>query len=489
MVAIPAAPLLTVLATSLALFGLALVLRGPSPWPGVLATIGLGAALVTEALVPARAGTAFGGLVVLDASGHVAAIVIIGAALAAVLAAASAPPELSAPEYYALIAFTAFGALVLAWAADLLIVFLGLEATSIPLYALVAWRRSDGRGLEAALKFFLLGAFATAIMIFGMSLVVGASGTSRLADLGLGLAVTGAAGSEPMVVLAFSLVAVGLAFKLGVAPLHFWVIDAVEGSTPAVAGLLTVVPKIAALAALIRFFVGMGRGAAGWTPAFAALALLGMAVGNLGALRQRSAARLLGYSSVAQTGFVLIGLAVATAGSVSACMTYFAVYAIAGMGAFLVLAALDPMESGELDCLAGLGARRPWLAFALALFMLSLVGIPPVAGFFGKFAMLAAAVRAGHLWLALAGLLFSALSLAYYGAVLREIYLAQPDEMAPIDRDRSAAHGLAAEQRPQAGGLTVPAARPMPAVAVAALASLTMLVALAPGAVFVRLFK
>lgn len=451
-----------VFATATLVFLVGVLARRPSRWVAALAALGLGAAIALEVNAYAQPTAAFGGALIFDGYSKTAGLTVMGATLAVVVATAGwAAREHGAGDFYTLLLFSAFGGLLLASAGDLVTLFLGIEATSLPLYALVAFRQSDRRATEGAMKYFLLGAFSAAVMVFGMSLLFGGAGTTRMAELAQGL-VTSPTASTTLVVAALALIGVGLAFKLGAAPFHFWVMDAYEASTPAVAGTLATLPKVAALAALIRLLAALHVYAYIWAPGIAALAVVSMLVGNLGGLRQRSVARLLGYSSVAQTGYVLIGLAVGTAASVSAGMTYFVVYAAAALGAFLVLSALRPDDAGTLDDLSGLGRRRPAMGVALAIFLLSLVGIPPLAGFFGKFVLFKAAIDGGMAWLAVTGLLFSVVSLGYYGAMLREAFLA--DGEAPERREAGSA-GLA----------------------VAALAIAVLIVALAPGTIFVVL--
>lgn len=462
----PFAPLGIVVTTALLAFALEVVARRPVRWLAGVSAAGLAAALAVEATRSTASLRGLGGLMRFDSSSHLATLVVLGAALAVVVA--SAEFERTDPgsgDYHCLVLFSVTGALVLASAGDFVTVFLGLEAMSIPLYALVAYRGRDRRAPEGALKFFLLGAFATAIMLFGMSLLVGVSGTTRLEGLGTGIAQASAGGGGQtiglVVVAALALTAAGLAFKLGVAPLHFWVMDAYEASTPAVGGLLATVPKMAALVALQRLLEGISAPSL-WQPACAFLAVLSLAVGAFGGLRQRSVARLMGYSSVAQAGYVLIGLAAGTAAGFGAALSYFAAYSIAALGVFLAVGIEHPQDAGDVDGLDGLSARRPLVGVALAAFTLSLVGIPPFVGFFGKFGLFSAAIAAGWGWLAVVGLVFSVVSLGYYGTLLRAAFLSDAE---PETR-----------RIPRVGFAGVP---------VGALAGLTALVALSPGLLFI----
>lgn len=458
------APAGAVLATALLVFIVGLLARRPSRWLPALSSLGLAVALVLKATDAAPRGSIFSGMIVFDGFGHLASLTLLAAALAVAVASGSwAARERGGSDFYVLLLFSVLGGLLLAHAGDLVVLFLGVEATSIPLYALVAFQqRGRQQAAEGALKYFLLGAFAAAVMVFGMSLLFAAAGTTQIAELAAGLAGMGGPYFTALLATALVLTGVGLAFKLGAAPFHFWVPDAYEASTPAVAGVLATLPKVAALAVVVRLLGALGAYSFVWGPGVVLLALASMAVGNLGGLRQRSVARLLGYSSVAQMGYVLVGLAVGTTASLSAGMTYFSVYAAAALGAFLAVSMLRADDAGSLDDMAGLARRHPALGIALGLFLLSLVGIPPLAGFFGKLVLFKAAIDSGMTWLAVTGLLFSVVSLGYYGAILREAFL---NDAEAGERRGSSSAGLA----------------------VAALSLVVVLIALAPGYVFVTL--
>ena len=346
-------------------------------------------------------------------------------------------------EFYVLVIFTAFGAMVLARAVDLLSIFLGLETMSLGIYALVAYRRTSARAIEGAVKYFLLGSFAAAILLFGSALLYGATGHTDLA----GIQQSVAAGDADPVLTVFALVmlVVGLTFKVGAVPFHMWVPDAYEGAATPVTTFMAVGVKAAAVAVLVRVLVGafgdpstMGL-YTGWTPVIVILAVLSMVYGNLAALAQTSVKRMLAYSSIAHAGYILVGFAAASeVGSfaVSAVLYYMAAYTVSNVLAFgsLILMGSKGKEAVSYADLAGAGRRHPMAAFPFVIAVLSLLGLPPTAGFFGKYYVFSAAVQAGGpmLWLAVLGVLASAVGAYYYLKVIVYLFMKEPEEDAPI---------------------------------------------------------
>ena len=346
-------------------------------------------------------------------------------------------------EYYVLVLFTAFGAMILARAVDLLSIFLGLETMSLGAYALVAYRRTSARAIEGAVKYFLLGSFAAAILLFGSALLYGATGHTDL----VGIQASVAAGEADAILTIFALVMliVGLAFKVGAVPFHMWVPDAYEGAATPVTTFMSVVVKSAAVAVLIRVLVGafgdpstMGL-YTGWTPVIIILAVISMVYGNLAALAQSSVKRMLAYSSIAHAGYILVGFAAASeVGSfaVSAVLYYMAAYTVSNVLAFgsLILMGSKGKEAVSYDDLAGAGRRHPMAAFPFVIGVLSLLGMPPTAGFFGKYYVFSAAVQAGGVmvWVAVLGVLASAVGAYYYLKVIVYLYMREPEEDAPI---------------------------------------------------------
>ncbi|NOQ83457.1 MAG: NADH-quinone oxidoreductase subunit NuoN [Myxococcales bacterium] len=346
-------------------------------------------------------------------------------------------------EFYVLVLFTAFGAMVLARAVDLLSIFLGLETMSLGAYALVAYRRTSARAVEGAVKYFLLGAFAAAILLFGSALLYGATGHTDLA--GIGQVVAAGEADATLTVLALVMLIVGLAFKLGAVPFHMWVPDAYEGAVTPATTFMSVGIKAAAVAVLLRVLVGaFGDPASmglytGWTPVIMLLAVITMVYGNLAALAQTSVKRMLAYSSVAHAGYILVGVAaVHEVGSfaVSSVLYYVAAYAFSNVLAFgsLILMGSKGKEAVSYDDLAGAGRRHPVAAFPFVIGVLSLLGMPPTAGFFGKYYVFSAAVQAGGpmIWVAVIGVLASAVGAYYYLKVIVYLFMREPEEDQPI---------------------------------------------------------
>ncbi|MCZ6805429.1 MAG: NADH-quinone oxidoreductase subunit N [Deltaproteobacteria bacterium] len=369
-------------------------------------------------------------------------VICVGAGLSALLAGGYLKEHgLERGEFYVLLIFTTFGAMVLARAVDLLSVFLGLETMSLGAYALVAYRRTSARAVEGAVKYFLLGSFAAAILLFGSALLYGATGHTDFA--GIQEAVGSGAADPTLTILALVMILVSLAFKVGVVPFHMWVPDSYEGAVTPVTTFMSVAVKAAAFAVLVRVLAGaFGDEVSmdlftGWTPVIVLLAAVTMVWGNLAALAQSSVKRMLAYSSVAHTGYVLVALAATYAvGSiaVSAVLYYVAAYTVSNVLAFgsLVLMGSKGKEAVSYEDLAGAGRRHPAAAVPFVVGVLSLLGMPPTAGFFGKYYVFSAAVQAGMVWLAVLGVLASAVGAYYYLKVIVYLFMREPQEGAPI---------------------------------------------------------
>ncbi|MBE3589654.1 MAG: NADH-quinone oxidoreductase subunit N [Firmicutes bacterium] len=413
------------------------------------AALTLAAAL---ALLPAAAhaghGAVLGGMVVLDGFGTFFRAVLIGAALVVVLTGARyvAARGLAAPEFYALLLMAVAGADFMAVAGDVISFYVGLETLSLASYGLAGFLAGERFSMEAALKYFLNGAVASALLLFGLSLVFGLAGTTSLAGIAAALAGGawgGAAGTVPAVALVFVLA--GLGFKVAAAPFHLWAPDVYEGAPTPVTAFLSLVSKGAALAAIVRVVaVGLGPLHADWQLALAVLSALTMTVGNVSALWQKNVKRLLAYSSVAHAGYVLAGIAVGTALGLQAVLFYILAYLFMNLGAFGVVMALSGQGEGEtLEDLAGLARRSPWLAALLALFALSLLGLPWTAGFMGKLLLFQATVSSHMTWLALFIAVNTGISAYYYFLLIRQMYLRPAKSAAPVRADAWLAAGLA----------------------------------------------
>lgn len=335
--------------------------------------------------------------------------------------------QMPAGEYYGLLLLASAGGGLMASAGNLLTFYVGLEMLSFSSYILVGMRESALESQEASLKYFLNGAIASAAMLFGFSWLYGLTGTL---DITL-MAEQFAAGSAPSVLLALTMafVIAGFGFKLATVPFHLWAPDVYQGAPTPVTGFLSVVSKGAALAAALRlFYLGLGPIDGHWTTYWALLAAITMTWGNVSALHQTNIKRMLGYSSIAQAGYLLVSLAVGSQLGMTAGVFFLLTYAFTNIGAFAVITAIGASGgSDEIADYAGLAKRNPFLAGALAIFMLSLIGVPFTAGFFGKLQLISAAVDKQLIWLALFVALNSVVSVGYYYGVVRNMYL-RPDE-------------------------------------------------------------
>jgi len=331
-------------------------------------------------------------------------VICVGAGLSALLAGGYLREHgFERGEFYVLVVFTAFGAMVLARAVDLLSIFLGLETMSLGVYALVAYRRTSARAVEGAVKYFLLGSFAAAILLFGSALLYGATGQTDLA--GIREVIAAGRADSILTILALVMLIVGLTFKVGAVPFHMWVPDAYEGAATPVTTFMSVGVKAAAVAVLVRVLVGAFGDPStmslytGWTPVIILLSVVSMVFGNVAALAQSSVKRMLAYSSVAHAGYILVGLAAAhEAGSaaVSSVLYYMGAYTVSNVLAFgsLILMGSKGKEAVSYEDLAGAGRRHPLAALPFVIGVLSLLGMPPTAGFFGKYYVFSAAVQA-----------------------------------------------------------------------------------------------
>lgn len=368
------------------------------------------------------------------------ATVVIG-----ILAALFAPAylvrrRLPLGEFNTILLFSLTGMFVLASASDLITLFVGLELMVMPAYLLAGFHKTDRYSNEGGLKYFLLGSFASAILLFGISWTYGLTGSTRIAEIG------GLVGSGPAGLIAIAMLTVGSTFKAAAVPFHFWTPDAYQGAPTPITGFLSVGPKLGAFALLVRLFAGgLGASGADWFGVMAVLAVLTMTGGNIVALAQTNVKRMLAYSSIAHTGYILAGLAafahatdpaIRTQG-IDAVLFYVLGYGVMNIAAFSVVGMLqrDPRRFGGLAAFAGLAGRAPALAAAMAVLLLSLTGIPPTVGFFAKLYVLVATVDAGVAWLAVAIALNAALAAFYYLRVIVYMYMREPEaDPAPIER-------------------------------------------------------
>jgi NADH-quinone oxidoreductase subunit N len=341
-------------------------------------------------------------------------------------------------EYSFLLLAALLGMVVMSSSRDLISIFVALELLSIPAYMLAGWRKRDLRSNEAALKYYLLGVLASAVMLYGMSLVFGASGSTLLTTIGE--AVSGSVGEEPLITMGIFLIVVGFAFKVSAVPFHFWAPDTYEGAPTPVTAFLSVASKTGGFVALMQLvYVGFYGRADVWGPLFWVLAALTMTVGNLVALRQTNIVRMLAYSSVAQAGYILVPFAVAAENpdavgtAQTATMVYLVIYAAMNLGAFaIVMAVARKTRSGEISSYGGLFNYAPGLTVLMTIFVFSLAGIPPLGGWFAKLAIFQSALDAGTsnaVLLAVVAGVNSVIALFYYASIAREMWMRPvPDE-------------------------------------------------------------
>jgi len=383
------------------------------------------------------------GLIAVDQFALFFKVVFLGAAALTVLMSVRyLEIEGASPgEYYFLILCATLGMMIMAGGIDLITIFIGLETMAVSFYILAGFIKPNQRSNEAAVKYFLLGAFSLGILLYGMSLMYGLSGTTNLRVMAVTFA-----GQErdPRLVLAVILVAAGVGFKIAAVPFHMWAPDVYEGAPTPITAFLSVGSTAASFAMLLRIFLeGLPSMSADWRLLFEALAIVTMTVGNLAALTQSNLKRMLAYSSIAHAGYVLIGVVAGTARGVSALLIYVLIYAFMQLGAFTVIVLMRRQDvvGDELKDFSGLHVRHPFAAFAMLMFMLSLGGIPPTAGFMGKFWLFGAAIDAGYVWLAVIGVLNSAISLYYYIRIVVFMYVKK--ETAGSEPTMSPALGIA----------------------------------------------
>ena len=345
-------------------------------------------------------------------------------------------------EYYFLLLTSFLGCLIMPSSRDLLMLFIALELVSAPGFLIAAFRKSDPRSNEAGMKFFLIGVLSTAVMLYGMSLVYGVTGTLNLSEIGAELAVPLESGQETLVLAAILFIVAGFAFKVSAVPFQFWAPDTYEGAPVPVAAFLATASKAAGFAGLLQLmFVAFPAQWEFWTPIFAVLSILTMTIGNFVALQQRQVVRLLAYSSIAQAGYMLLPFALVSADPIinesafAAAVTYILIYAVMTLGAFAVVIAMARESRGLLIAdFAGLSRRAPVIALAMTLFMVSLAGIPPTGGFWAKFFVFQVAIERGGIGTALAIVMLvnSVVSLYYYLAVPKQMLFVEAEHDRPV---------------------------------------------------------
>ncbi len=434
--------LLVVWASALLLINLAI----PSKRKGavaVLAALGLGVSLAAAVALAGSSRSAFGGMVVLDGFAVFLQVLLAASGIAAITLAYDYIQRqgIDQPgEYYILLLFSVAGMMLIGQATDFIMVFLALELLSIPLYVLAGIARPRVASEEAAMKYFLLGAFAAGFLVYGVALIYGATGTTAFA--GVVAALNQGTAALPLLIAGAGLVLVGLGFKVAAVPFHMWTPDVYQGAPSSVTGFMAVGAKVAGFAVLLRLFAFVFPPLAmKLTPVLWALAALTMLVGNVIALAQRNIKRMLAYSSIAHAGYILMALvpfgqAEVMGHAVAAGLFYLVAYAVANFGAWAVVVALEQAEGQglALEDYAGLGRKYPALAVAMALFMFSFAGMPPTVGFVGKFYLFRTAIEGGFVGLAVLGVLTSLLSVYYYLRVVIYMFMRPGEPQARQER-------------------------------------------------------
>jgi NADH-quinone oxidoreductase subunit N len=425
-----------------ACFVLALDPLTPPSRKGWLAWFSVAALAACAHLTIARMGTSvsvFSDLVILDPFSGFWKLLLYGVTGFTILLSLAylKAERINLGEYYGFILLSLSGMMVMVSAADLLTIYLGMELMSLSLYILAGFKRFEARSLEASAKYFVLGAFSSGMLLYGISLLFAASGSTRLSAVAVAVSARGL--DDPMLALAMVLLAVGFGFKIAAVPFHMWTPDVYEGSPTSVTAFIAVASKAASFAAFLRVFLdGLGGLKANWYALFLILCLATLALGNIVAIVQTNIKRMLAYSSIASAGYALVGAVVAgyvpatrdtQAFGLSSVMLYLTIYAFMTLGAFAVIAMLRKggVEGDEIEDYAGLAKRQPVAAFLMLVFMASLAGIPPTAGFIGKFYLFMAAVKADLAWLAVVGVIFAAISAYYYLRVVMVMYMREPE--------------------------------------------------------------
>ncbi len=337
-------------------------------------------------------------------------------------------------EYFVLVLFATLGMMVMISAHNMLTLYLGLELLSLCLYTLVAFQRDSDSATEAAMKYFVLGALASGLLLYGMSMIYGGTGSLDLAEIAA--FIENNPEKDLVLMMGVVFVLVGLGFKLGVVPFHMWVPDVYHGAPTAVTLFLSTAPKLAGFAIIMRLLVeGLGGLVTIWADLVMILAVLSLVIGNVVAIAQTNMKRMLAYSTIAHMGFLLLGILAGTPEGYSAALFYTIVYAIMGLAGFgmILLLARAGFEADTLNDFKGLHERSPWFAFIMLIIMFSMAGVPPALGFYAKLAVLEAVVDVGHIWLAVVAVIFSIVGMFYYLRIVKLMYFDAPEDTTPIN--------------------------------------------------------
>jgi NADH-quinone oxidoreductase subunit N len=410
-------------------------------WNGLVAIAGVLGSLIAVASLVGERRTTFAGMFVIDAYALLFKFLFLAVAVIVILISADyldTNTRNAQGEFYFLLLSSFLGMLLMASARDLIMLFVSLELVSAPGFLVAGFKKRDARSNEAAIKFFLFGVLSTAIMLFGMSLIYGVTRATNLTDIATALQ---SRGDDPLVFASILLILAGFGFKVSAVPFHFWAPDTYEGSPIPVAAFLSVASKAAGFAGMLSLmFVGFVHQTSAWAPGFAVLAVLTMTIGNVVALTQTNIVRLLAYSSIAQAGYMLLPFAVVEGASpqvlreaFAASLTYILIYSFMNIGAFaVVIAVARKQPSNLISDYDGLAQREPGLAAAMLFFLLSLAGIPPLAGMWAKFFVFSAAIDGNSAWLAAIMVVNSVIGLYYYLSVGSRMYLRPAEDSTPL---------------------------------------------------------
>lgn len=420
----PIMPEIVLACAALAILMLELVLKRKE----TIAVLSIAAAALVTLTMTGSEGTTFGGMFVSDPYAMFFKLIFLSSLILSILISVKyiAVEKVNFGEYYALLLFATLGMMIMASAGDLIVLYLGLELMALSTYVLAGFIRHDKRSNEAAMKYFLLGAFASAMLLFGISIIYGITGTTDLRAIAEHISK-----GSPSAYLTLSLIFLicAFSFKVAAAPFHMWAPDVYEGAPTSVTAFMSVGPKAAGFAAMGRvFLVAFAPVQIDWVRILIPIAILTMAVGNILALSQSNIKRMLAYSSIAHAGYALLGLIAGSSEGLAGMMNYLLIYAFMNIGAFAVIVLLrsEGFRGEEITDYEGLSKSHPLLSALMLVFMFSLTGIPPTAGFMGKFYIFLAAVNAGYTWLVVVAVLFSAVSAYFYMRIVMYMYMREP---------------------------------------------------------------
>jgi len=375
-------------------------------------------------------GITFGGMFISDGYSTFFKLIFFINAILSILISVKyiAIEKVNFGEYYSLILFSTLGMMIMASASDLIVLYLGLELMALSTYILAGFIRYDRRSNEAALKYFLLGAFSSAFLLYGIAMVYGLTGTTDLKAIAQFITTHGLTSNHSLL-LSIILIAIAFGFKIAAVPFHMWAPDVYEGAPTSITAFMSVGPKAAGFAALGRvFMIAFGSMQIEWTAILIALSILSMAVGNIVAIAQTNIKRMLAYSSIAHAGYALLGIIVANNEGLASMMTYLMVYTFMNIGAFAVVIMLrtEGFKGEDIKDYEGLAKTHPLLAAVMLIFMFSLAGIPPTAGFIGKLYVFLSAIDAGYTWLVIVAVIFSVISAYFYLRIVMYMYMRDP---------------------------------------------------------------